>query len=1082
MTQHQDKRNRGSAASARPWRALVTIGAFVLAVSVVAGTVFETYRTSVDAFFGTRSEETVTDRSADKGNSWNYKSEFKTAKSAYEGFKSFAMQEAPETYALLKNEKGALPIAKNAKITMFGVHSYAPIYSSSVASVADGGSVVSVTDAFKQRGFDLNPSTLKAYQTFFSDKHWTKPKFGGGSDKPEYAEVTKFDDPSELGPNQLSKLNPQYNSQYSQYNDAAIVVVGRPGGEGTDAYSPGKAGRAENVNTATGNILSLDDNEMALVHEAEANFKKVVVLVNSTIPMEIENLKEDPKVSSILWIGNPGCYGFYGVADVLNGTVSPSAHLGDVMAVNSALAPAMANYGNIPWKNASKFAKTANVNSYLIEAEGIYTGYRYYETRYADTVSGGDAEQNAKTAKAGTYANADGTPATTDGTWKYGNEVAYPFGYGLSYTKFSQKLDSVKIRGDKKTATVSVTSTNTGDVPGKAVVQLYASVPYTKYDKQYGIEKSAIQLMDFEKTKMLKPGESQSVTMDVDMANLASYDARHAKTYIVDPGSYYFAIGNDSHDALNNVLAAQGHSVADGMTSAGDASKTYTWKWNGDVDARTFSTSSTGKKITNQLSAGNSAMDYNAFAPGTVKYLSRSNWNGTFPKTYSGLAANAKLSKLLNNDFIPLQKGDTSSYKVGDKSTHLKLNDLKGASFNDKRWNALVRQITIPEYMNFAEKALHAIGAIPSIGLGNKITDDGPNGSDSHKFNEGKYQGEAFPDAKDPKYANKGTTVVPSATNLAYSWNKELGYRNGQIVLGESGLIFDLPIMIGPAMNLHRHAYNARSVEYYSEDPVLSGYVGSAVTQGSQSKGTMVNVKHFAFNDQEINRKGVATFMSEQRAREMELRNFEQAIEAKGEPASFKSSDKRIGESGAKTSLPEGIVGSAVTPYKQGALGIMTSFNRGGGVPVSANYGVSNSILRQEWGFTGYSVTDFTSVSPSAAPKESIIAGTMAFCGFGKQGVPYWNAETLGSDPQLVKAIQTDMHYALWAIANSNAMNGVNSTTHTKEIITWWRAAYLAAIVVTGLLTLIGIIGYAVVRLRGKNSSDVGEQPTKGKE
>ncbi|WEV42027.1 glycoside hydrolase family 3 C-terminal domain-containing protein [Bifidobacterium sp. ESL0682] len=1072
----------GSAAPLRKWRGLFTVGAFLLSVAMIAGTVLETYRTSVDAFTGTRSEAQITDHSADKADSWNYKSEFKTAKSAYEGFKSFAINESQETMALLKNEKSALPISKNAKITMFGVRSYAPVYGSSMGSQSNGASVVSITDAFKERGFDLNPSMTKAYQQFFSGKKWAKPKFGGGGPKPEYEEITKYNDPSELSLDQLAKLNPQYASQYDQYNDAAIVVVGRPGGENGNGYLPGKAGRAEGVDTVTGNILSLDTNEMAMVHEAEAHFKKVIVLVNSVHPMEIANLKSDPKVNAIMWIGYPGCYGFYGVADVLNGTVSPSAHLGDVMAVNSALAPAMANYGNIPWKNASKFAKTANVNSYLIEAEGIYTGYRYYETRYADTVAGGDAAQSAKTAKAGTYANADGTPATADGTWEYGNEVSYPFGYGLSYTKFSQKLDGVKIRGDKKAATVSVTSTNTGNVPGKAVVQLYASVPYTKYDKQYGVEKSAIQLMDFEKTKTLKPGESQSISMNVDMANLASYDSQHAKTYIVDPGSYYFAIGDDAHDALNNVLAAQGHSTSDGMTAAGDKSKTYTWKWDGNVDARTFSTSDNGKKITNQLSKGDYATDFNAFEPGTVKYLTRSDWSGTFPKTYSGLSADAKLTKLLNNDFVPLTKGDTSAYKVGDKSSHLKLSDLKGASFNDKRWGALVSQVSIPEFMKFAEKAFHAIGAIPSVGLQNQTTDDGPGGSDSHTLSEGKYQGKAFPDAKDPKYANKGTTVAPAPTNLAYSWNKELGYRNGQVILGETGLIFNLPIVIGPAMNLHRHAYNTRAVEYYSEDPILSGFMGSSVTQGEQSKGTMANVKHFAFNDQEINRSGVAPFMSEQRAREMELRNFEQAIEAKGEPASFKGNEKQLKQAGAKTILPEGIVGSSVAPYKQGALGIMTSYNRGGAVPVSANYAVSNSILRQEWGFTGYAVTDFTSVAPLAAPKESILAGTMAFCGFGNMGVPYWNADTLGSDPKMVKAIQTDLHYALWAIANSNAMNGVNSTTHTKEIITWWRAVYIAAIVVTALVTLIGIIGYVMVCVRRKSSSVADAQPAKGKE
>ena len=205
--------------------------------------------------------------------------------------------------------------------------------------------------------------------------------------------------------------------------------------------------------------------------EAKANFDKVIVLVNATNPMELGNLQEDPEIDAIMWIGYPGAYGFYGVADVLNGTVSPSAHLGDTFAKNSALAPAMANYGNIPWENAGEFSETASVNSYLIEAEGIYAGYRYYETRYADIVLGNGGSD----ASAGTYANADGTVASEDGTWDYANEVVYPFGYGLSYTEFEQTLDSVEILGTKETATVTVTTKNTGDVAGKAVVQLYAS-------------------------------------------------------------------------------------------------------------------------------------------------------------------------------------------------------------------------------------------------------------------------------------------------------------------------------------------------------------------------------------------------------------------------------------------------------------------------------------------------------------------------------------------------------------------------------------------------------------------------------
>ncbi|GIO37735.1 beta-glucosidase [Paenibacillus antibioticophila] len=1032
------------------YRGLTLICVLFLTISIVAGSILETYRSSVDAFFGTTSIKTVTEETNNDDDIWTYKSEFKTAKEAFDGLKEFAIRESQETIALLKNESEALPISNNAKITLFGVRSYAPVYGSSGGSIADGYATVEIFDAFKERGFELNPSMLAAYETYFSDKEWTTPRYGSGLN-PEYAEITAYNDPSELSLEELRSLSADFDKDYASYNDAAIVVVGRHGGENGDGYYPGEAGLADGVSTVTGNILSLSSEEMEIINEAKANFEKVIVLVNSVNQMEIANLKDDPEIDAIVWIGFPGAYGFYGVADVLNGTVSPSAHLGDIYAKNSALAPAMQNYGNIPWANASDFSAEANVNSYLIQAEGIYTGYRYYETRYADIVLGnGGAE-----ASAGTYANADGTVATEDGLWNYENEVVYPFGYGLSYTTFEQTLDEVEILGNKETASVTATVTNTGDVAGKSVVQVYAQVPYTDYDKQYQIEKSAVQLMDFEKTNTLQPGESQTITMEIDLSNLASYDSQNAKTFIVDPGDYYFTIGSDAHDALNNILAAQGKTAADGMTADGNPHRTYKWTWTGDVDDKTFSVSKAGVNITNALSEGDYAMDINAFLPGTATYLTRSDWNGTFPTTYSGLAANETLSKLLGNDFIPLNTGDdVSDLTFGDTTSELTINDLKGADFEDPRWSELVDKVTVEEFLAFAENAFHNIAAIESVGLPQYAADDGPGGSDSHYLPEGSYQGTPYPDAAEYK---SGTRVGPSPMNLAYSWNKELAYENGEIILGESTLMFKLPIMIGPGMNIHRHAYNSRGVEYYSEDPILSGYIGSAVVQGAQSKGTMVNIKHAAFNDQEINRSGIAVFMTEQKARELELRNLQQAFEANGKPASFKAD-----ESKGKT-------------YTTGALGVMTSYNRIGAVAPSANHGVMVQIMRDEWDFNGYSVTDFTGVTLKAAPKESVLFGTTAFCGFGASEMDYWNAKSLSGDRNMLMAIKQNTHYLLYALANSAAMNGINSTTHTVDVMTWWRMLYTVLTGVFAAGTAASVAGYAVTQFKNRKSANRGE-------
>ena len=1019
------------------WRGLALTCCFLLSVSIMIGNILERYRTSVDAFFGTRSQSTVTRELEDSGDAWTYQSLFTSAQEAYNGFREFAVKESQETAALLKNENNALPLAVDAKITMLGIRSYAPVYGSNGGSVTDGKSTVEIFDAFTERGFQINPSMLTAYQSYFAGLEWTIPQFGGGI-LPEYTEITSYTDPCELTLAELNELNPDYNAQYSVYGDAAIVVVGRPAGENGSGFYPGAEGLETGVNTITGNILSLSDEEMEIIEEAKANFDKVVVLINSANPMEIAYLQEDPAIDAILWIGYPGAYGFYGVADILNGTVSPSAHLGDVFAKNAALAPAMMNYGDIPWTNAGDFDPSANVNSYLVEAEGIYTGYRYYETRYADIVLG----NGGSNASAGTYANEDGTAAAQDGIWRYDNEVVYPFGYGLSYTTFQQTLKSVELLGSKESAMVTISVTNTGSAAGKSVIQLYAQAPYTEYNKQYKIEKSAIQLMDFEKTGTLEPGETQSVTMEVDMSNLASYDSEKAKTYIVDPGDYYFAIGENAHDALNNILAAQGKTTSDGMTAEGNGDKTWYWTWDGSVDADTFSVSKAGTVITNALSEGIYAMDLNAFMPDTVTWLSRSDWDGTFPKTYAGLTANEQLSKLLTNDFIALKTGeDVSDLVFGDTTSDLTINDLKGASFDDPRFRELIDKVTVEEFLSFAENAFHNIASIDSVGLMQYAADDGPGGSDSHYLTEGSYQGVPYADAGDYDY---GFRVAPSPVNLAYSWNKELAYENGEIILGESTLVLNLPIMIGPGMNIHRHAYNSRGVEYYSEDPILSGYMGSAVVQGAQSKGTLVNIKHAAFNDQEINRSGIAVFMTEQKARELELRNLQQAFEANGKPASFRENESKNNS------------------YITGALGVMTSYNRIGAVAPSANHGVMVQIMREEWDFKGYSVTDFTGVSPKAAPKESILFGTTAFCGFGVTNIDYWDAESLSGDRDILLAIKQNLHYILYSLANSAALNGVNATTHTVNLMTWWRMLYISLIVVCSVGIAVSTAGYVI--------------------
>ena len=1061
----------------RLFRGLVLLFAFILVLSVTTSLIMEYYRSPLDENTGSISQGLEVNE--DYGE-WTYGTQYTSTKDAVDSMKEFAIREAAESFVLLKNENNSLPLKQEKpKVTLFGIRSFTPYYGSTTGGSIPDKAVIDndpnrstlITDF--QEAFDVNPALLEAYRDYTSDYTWGSSGFGAQA--PAYQGLYSTTDPTEPTLSELGITDS--NARYREYNDAAIVIIGRVSGEGS-SFFPGQEGRTTRdsndptkilnvVETDTDNILGISEEEQALIDTAAANFDNVIVLINSSSQMEIESLKQNEDVDAVMWIGYPGVYGFEAVAQVLKGEANPSGRLGDIYAVNSALSPAMQNYGGsevgteIAWTNAASYSGM-NVNSYLVEAEGIYTGYRYYETRYADSLLADDA-RNAASAKAGTYVNYNKEeltfkPATTDGQWVYSNEVTYPFGYGLSYTDFTQTLTSVEVSADHKTATATVTVTNNGSVAGKSVVQLYAQLPYEDGD----VEKSAIQLIDYEKTDLLASGESETVILNIDMSNLASYDYEGAKTYRMDAGTYYFAIGESSHDALNNILAEQGVSGmvnTDGTAyAAPQENKVDEWTLAED-DTTTFSVSdTTNKEITNQITEGDYATDVNYWLKNGIDadideviYLSRSDWNNTFPITYSGFAiqSGSRFEEIMKNDFIPLASGeDISGITMGDSSVELNFSDMKDVAFEDDRWDELISKIPLSEMMGFMQNAFHQIYEIPSIGFNGFNADDGPGGSDSHDMGEASNQGTLFEDAKD--YAGKvGTRIAPAPINLAYTFNKELAYENGEILLGESTLLYNLPIMIGPGMNIHRTPYNGRNVEYYSEDPILSGFTGSAVVQGAQSKGCLVNIKHVGFNSQEANRSGVNEFLNEQAARELELRNLQQAFTAKG----------RSSKSEAE--------GTTFRYAAEGARGTMTAYNRIGATASSANYGVQYAILREEWGFKGYSVTDFTGLNPIAAPKESIFAGTTAFCGFGSS-TSYWTEAALSGDADLLKAMQNSMHYALYALSRSYAMDLVN--THTVSLMTWWRAMYISLITISSVLTAASAAAYVVLSIRDKKS------------
>ncbi|MBR0063422.1 MAG: glycoside hydrolase family 3 C-terminal domain-containing protein, partial [Oscillospiraceae bacterium] len=406
------------------------------------------------------------------------------------------------------------------------------------------------------------------------------------------------------------------------YTDAAIIVLGRDAGESACFY-PGAKGMLkpeEFTQSPTGNIFSLSNEERDLVNWVEAQgFGKVVVLLNSGTSMEVEELKRDAGVDAMLWIGNPGAYGTYGIADLLKGSALPSGHLPDTWAVNSALSPAAQNLGIYTFDNYEDIETTNNnglrSSWYLVELEGIYNGYKYYETRYFDAEKG---QGNASKAAAG--------QSTTGTSWNYDSEVSFPFGFGLEGSTFTEEITDANIDW-LGTSTVTVKVTNTGDKAAKHAVQLYVSAPYTDYDKQNGVEKSAIQLIGYAKTGeakektyadivLLNPGESEDVVISFNASDFYSYDRTYdhdgvTGAWILEKGDYYFATGN-AHEAVKSVLDGTAYKASN--------------------DSDVYKESANGVTIQNELSGA----DLNNLGF-SVTYLSRSDWFGTFPKSVDSL-------------------------------------------------------------------------------------------------------------------------------------------------------------------------------------------------------------------------------------------------------------------------------------------------------------------------------------------------------------------------------------------------------------------------------------------------------------
>lgn len=1072
------------------WRGLTFVFAILLTIAITVGVVLEKYRTEVDSALHTRSEKMVTSNDNDTlWKSFTPPSDVLTADGKGDSVKliskfiDLGRRQGSEGSVLLKNTNSVLPLASGSSVTLLGMHSHEMFLGASMG-VSVAGSVISLEDAlggnktdfnnekrqangqkltatltltdyeFVGAGYKINPVMTAIYGSDAINP-WTGTKgnvrkFNASSPKiPTLDNTIKLGyDPEEPSIEEITAVNADFKASFKEYKDAAIVVVGRPSGESND-YLPG----AVAANTGASEPLELTTDEREIIKLATDNFEKVIVLVNATSTMEIEELKQNDKIDSIMWVGQPGSYGTLGIADVLCGRVSPSGALPDMYAAKNMSHPAMQNMGNFKFANANQITDRTGMMispaNYLIEAEGIYVGYRYYETRYNDIVNGVVGANSAA-----------GKVASKGANWSYTDEVSYPFGYGQSYTTFTQTMavPTIKTTAHGITMDFDVTVKNTGEKAGKSVVQIYGQAPYIKG----GVEKSAIQLLAIGKTKELAKGASQTLKITADLQDLASYDNKINNNggtkgaYILDGGKYMFAIGNGAHDALNNVLAKQGKKIANGMDYDGDATKAYEWSYGkvGNVDKTTFGVSKSNTAVENQLDYS----DWNHYEGSSeVKYLSRSDWAATYPKSYKDLTASASLLKDLNGKYYEVKKtDDTSNIKFGDTSAETTFADMKGSSFEDPRWDDLMNKITLEEAMGVIACGGNKFRAIESIGFAPgsaKLTENAGNGV-AYALGDRRVDAPWAFESTDNNAKYK-YSVFASGPTVAASFNPDLYKESGEIV-GLQALFVGLPILWGPGLNTHRSPYNGRNGEYYSEDGVLCGNIGMEYAIGALKYGMIAAPKHFAFNDQETARAGIAPFMTEQRAREVELRAFQIAVEA----TKYDTAEKDVG-----------------------MLGLMTSFSKIGGVECTASYGLITGILKNEWGFKGYTVTDISDdFDIFAAVANSGLTGYDVRIGYADKGFSgYKNCadgvavtpELYSKDANLQLKFKDATHNVLWAFTQTNFMNNYNSSTHFVWQMTWWRGVYIAAISVFAVLAAGGVAMYVLSIVKNKKKEEV---------
>lgn len=1014
-------------------RGLAALMTCLMVLSIVGTGVANTYRGALDDTLGTESYVTINDDSAAR-----FKTDYATIEDMAAAARDIAIREGEEGTVVMKNDNGVLPLNANANVALFGLAAY-NVY----GPKGGNADAASLADALAGAGLNVNETLKDYYMTNIINMHtemranrWT------GKEVPttvyDHMYVSAPGDwttyqIAEVPPVEFEALGVPANWKEAIAKDSiGICVFARGAGEG-NTYKPGSA--LNYAGEATGeDPLKLSADELAVVEAAKATCSKVIVLLNTGNNMMIADIAEggSHEVDGICYIGCPNDYQTIGIANVLTGKVNATGALASAFVRDHQSIPAVQNVGGdyfadyeivcrnddprYPGKEIGNIgtgsfggADTYNGGMYIVEAEGIYVGYKYYETRYFDAVMG---QGNANSAAGATQGSA----------WNYGDEMLYTFGHGLSYLDYTQTIKSVTVdRSVNGNITAVVEVKNNSNQDGKFLTQLYVQQPYTDYDRTNLVEKSAVMFLNSAKVDVAA-GKSKEVTITIPTKYLASYDANNAKTYILDAGDYYFTAAAGAHEAVNNILAAQGKTVADGMDAAGSKA-VVSWKLD-QLDNTTFA-------IANNTTVTNVAddADLNYWLPGTVTYLTRQDWN-TFPINYNKL--NLKIADSPKKDqWIAEMRGETYTISdtgaaaeavPGPKFTASEIGAEQLNNINDPYWDKLVHAITIDEAVGAVIHGGSRSDTLTNIDNPVVIQNEGPTGISAG------YTDEAT--GKTYKFN------VNSQTLLGCSFNPELAYQWG-LVEGNSCLWVERYDLWGSGLTLNRTPYNGRNYEYISEDPMLTNVIGREVIQGCSDKGIINGPKHMGFNDQEHNRAGISAYMTEQKFRETDLRGFEGALsDAFG-------------------------------------MGVMIAFNRIGATNASHHVGMIQKIVRGEWGFKGLISTDMMNNYLYFNAESMVMAGITQVADFaadnshinlGEGGVdavwPHISLETVSKDSNLVEQARENLKYQLYIFANSAILN-----ISTQRVNTWWDTALTVTTYASSILAVLFFLAWVVLTL-----------------